>query len=807
MTNVHEPKWHHYYHFFEIILLSFCITLAANTHFNLAIPWALILLEVLLFSVIVAFLDHNRMKLFSFILLIGCTIIIIFLTYSFKINLIQYGLDTNEWFQSFYYLQGTYNFYYAFYMVLGMAFLTSLCTYCLQKFKATQLFLTLSILTILVYFALQKILLSKWVILMGLAYCGCTLTELAHQLKDKAHWQSHKNASAFLLPFSLLITLLVILLPTPSTPISWKWVTDFATKVSGAMDDLVYEIQIQLGSANDEFILDINGFNTSDSTSLGGKIIDGNDVLLDLSAKEIFKNPIYLKGSIYNVYTGHTWEKEALPSLSDYNEFELDCYENLYSLYRSKITSNEQIFHLTHVELTYGMLRTKTLFWPNSTHAITQKGSQKKLNLEGANILFANTKKRNFSYELFFTEINAENEVFSNYIRSLNTFHYNARVSASGPLDLSSLNDNALFYQVSNSKNFKDFIALNTTLFSPQVELLLRRRAFQIQEAYTSLPDSVPLRIYALAHEITKDAPTTYDKLKAIEAYLRQFTYTKSPTLSSQDQDFVEAFLFDAQEGYCTYFASAMAVLARCVDIPTRYVEGLFVVPESYSRATYPLTNQALHAWPEAYIEGYGWLTFEPTPGYNLSSANRWSTNDPSDTTPYPSMYLTPPDTAEPDKTLKSISSVQKKNLHISLIVLLLVGLLLLFTLYMCYIAWRYYKKLKNGDSTQKAKLLLIEILFYLEKKGYKRASSESLWDYAHHISENSFIAHESTLENIISTYLAYRYGKHTVNDEELDTLYNYRQFLYDQLKGRFRRIKCLIFKISFLLKNYNTIA
>lgn len=41
----------------------------------------------------------------------------------------------------------------------------------------------------------------------------------------------------------------------------------------------------------------------------------------------------------------------------------------------------------------------------------------------------------------------------------------------------------------------------------------------------------------------------------------------------------VSYFVLEAPEGYCVYFASAMAVMARIAGLPARYVEGYLAVP------------------------------------------------------------------------------------------------------------------------------------------------------------------------------------------------------------------------------------
>jgi len=62
-----------------------------------------------------------------------------------------------------------------------------------------------------------------------------------------------------------------------------------------------------------------------------------------------------------------------------------------------------------------------------------------------------------------------------------------------------------------------------------------------------------------------------------------------------------------------------MVILARSIGLPARYVEG-FVLPVRSKDGVYEVTNKQAHAWPEIYFEGFGWVSFEPTPVYQQNS-------------------------------------------------------------------------------------------------------------------------------------------------------------------------------------------
>jgi hypothetical protein len=69
------------------------------------------------------------------------------------------------------------------------------------------------------------------------------------------------------------------------------------------------------------------------------------------------------------------------------------------------------------------------------------------------------------------------------------------------------------------------------------------------------------------------------------------------------------------KQGYCEYFASAMAMMLRTLGIPARFVEGYLPGTPMKDKQTYLVTKSALHAWVEVYFPGYGWIRFDPTPG------------------------------------------------------------------------------------------------------------------------------------------------------------------------------------------------
>ncbi len=173
------------------------------------------------------------------------------------------------------------------------------------------------------------------------------------------------------------------------------------------------------------------------------------------------------------------------------------------------------------------------------------------------------------------------------------------------------------------------------------------KKMLQISEENLMITESDSVKSMALL--LTKDATTPLEKVFAIrDALLSRYTYSLNVEAPPENFDFVEYFLY-TKTGYCTYFASTMAVLARLNGIPARYVEGFMVnVPNSPDGdKTVSVTGKSAHAWCEVYINGIGWIPIDATAGpagsgrslSEESSESAGSEQKNDDTKPY-----TPPD-------------------------------------------------------------------------------------------------------------------------------------------------------------------
>jgi transglutaminase-like putative cysteine protease len=150
-----------------------------------------------------------------------------------------------------------------------------------------------------------------------------------------------------------------------------------------------------------------------------------------------------------------------------------------------------------------------------------------------------------------------------------------------------------------------------------------------VRQRFLYLPQEVPTRVMDLALQLTAPAPTPYDRVLAIEEYLRAFPYTLDLPVPPQDRDLVDYFLFDLRKGYCDYYASAMVVLARAAGVPARFATGYANGTYDIQAKRFSVSEADAHSWVEVYFPTAGWVPFEPTAGRPALSKSGITRADP----------------------------------------------------------------------------------------------------------------------------------------------------------------------------------
>lgn len=131
---------------------------------------------------------------------------------------------------------------------------------------------------------------------------------------------------------------------------------------------------------------------------------------------------------------------------------------------------------------------------------------------------------------------------------------------------------------------------------------------------YLERPPKSLNRLRPLALEATSGAETPYDKLVALETYLKSnYFYDINYTRAPDDIDPVEWFLFVEKRGVCANFNSAFVLLARSIGLPARYVVGYAIDAKA---ETQTVNSRQGHGYSEVPFEELGWITFDATGPY-----------------------------------------------------------------------------------------------------------------------------------------------------------------------------------------------
>ena len=194
--------------------------------------------------------------------------------------------------------------------------------------------------------------------------------------------------------------------------------------------------------------------------------------------------------------------------------------------------------------------------------------------------------------------------------------------------------------------------------------------AGEVPGIFTDVPPSLNNEIRRLAASVTADAPTRFQKAQTLQQWFREdggFRYDIGQVESAGNggADLL-AFLED-RVGYCEQFAASMAIMARVLGIPSRVAVG-FLEPERSTNGSWEYSAHDLHAWPELYFPGSGWVRFEPTPQNRAEQRpglhSRRVRARPRDVVPQPEPVDRAPPRARPDSGRRRVSRRRGRFLH-----------------------------------------------------------------------------------------------------------------------------------------------
>lgn len=165
-------------------------------------------------------------------------------------------------------------------------------------------------------------------------------------------------------------------------------------------------------------------------------------------------------------------------------------------------------------------------------------------------------------------------------------------------------------------------------------------QSYELLEFPGSLEPIIPVRDRIL--ESNGGRPTgklaTASLLSDTLASGREYTYTLSLTRATDNKiDPIVDFLLHKKKGHCQYFASALAMMLRSLEIPSRIVVGFRPTEYNEIGKYFAVQQNHAHVWVEAYfmvdeLKGRfpvlpawcthgAWVRFDPTPAGNGSNS------------------------------------------------------------------------------------------------------------------------------------------------------------------------------------------
>jgi len=462
------------------------------------------------------------------------------------------------------------------------------------------------------------------------------------------------------IPIIIIALLITFVIPKQPEPLRWKWLDQQFNKAYSRIEEKFTHTDTEF------FSLSATGFSGRDHL-LGGRVRQSNTYVMDVKAEK----RAYLRGAAYLNYTGTSWlladpgfdyEVNGYPESSvdidelgtvfnlvhpQYLELTLqdDDQNELLAKFANK-ELNELLFPSLTMGITYKNMTTRTVMSPLKTILPIKNLYGEVLPIQENNrgvMLTQNFLSSGSFYKIEYKQPMYGDEIFQKLLPVSYKGLYNTAINAYvsqwteitnktlDGLSITDENNEFVFTNIvdadgkaiinPNQELVSSYILqnLNPTLTPSYQKILeLSYRASDTERKYITLPDTVTERVRQFARDATEGLQTDYEKVIAIRDILRkEYPYTLITPRLPEKMDFVDWFLFEQKSGYCTSFATSMTVLLRTIGIPARYVEGYVLPEKDEADETYKVTNKSAHAWVEVYFEGFGWLTFEPTPGFS----------------------------------------------------------------------------------------------------------------------------------------------------------------------------------------------
>lgn len=447
----------------------------------------------------------------------------------------------------------------------------------------------------------------------GMAFALCFLL-MSWQEWVQRHWKKKrvKECSVqvhtfWILPFLALYLGLMMLAPAPEEPYDWMWAKEIYRQLQESFQ--TYTQRFRWGS-REGFGMAFTGF--SPEGALGGELQEDAREVMRVRVKPSEVGNLYLTGMVYDSFDGREW---SLTWQEDNGGVFLDTAQSLYAVKNYDRRYQNDYLREIIVDIRYEDFNTGYVFAPLKTWDLEEDpdrrnpGGAGNYTCEAGTMRWNGQKGYGTEYGLRYFALNTGQSQFDLFLEEAGkTDTINEAVWEEIAKECGKRN--GYLFSLSDAENYR-------------------------QEVYEHYLGEIKLsgELENYLEKILEGAETDVEKLRAIESALSGYDYTLTPGELPEDvkdaEDFLDYFLLESRQGYCTYFATAFVLLARAEGIPARYVQGYCVpIGEQGEAGVY---SYMAHAWPEAYLAGAGWIPFEPTPGYGSRRYDPWRLQQPGD--------------------------------------------------------------------------------------------------------------------------------------------------------------------------------
>ena len=792
-----SKKGYQIYHSLLGMILTLAIILWVNKYYVLKVNIIVCVLYGIIPAVLLFLYNKYKKHTVSYLVLLSLLPVVGLIFLISRTNPVTWVTEIIEWVIRYDRTDDMYEAIWAYTVLAFVAVIGSIIFYMIVKRLITRLILAGLITVMFVVFSVMHIYIGKITVGIGIFYILNILIELSGMLySKKTGIKDKKESILYLLPVCILLAVIAAGLPSKSEPIQWTGVKNVYYTIKDRINKLVTEWEFFVGKGEGTFSISLSGY-SGDGSLDNDDLVNSNKIALIIEGRRGL-SPIYLTGSVNDVYTGYSWEKSTEDFLEDEQEYQMDYGELLYGLSRlePEILENIRLVESKSMDIIYNNIKTRTFFYPLKSKWIKFDRSSPNLDAESASVTFKKAKGDKTAYNISFYEMNLQERAFQDMLRSADGFSYDNYIA----IEPDKIDMIEREFYVRDTENF--------SLRRDDFNKLYKERADKIYNSYTQLPEDLPLRVRDLAYEITKDEDNKYDKLKAIEAYLIQYEYSYTPGKKPENADFVDYFLFHNKEGYCTSFATAMAVLGRSIGIPTRYVEGYVVDYNDKNDSGYLVRNSDAHSWAEAYFEGVGWIPFEATPPFNEPRYTEWAPVVRYEGFDYSQYYnreiVVPPI----NETAYNLTDNSKDNRSVVLIwilvfIIMVMAILIILISYYMVLKRRYRKEFDKSDNGIKVYQLCLRILNLLKYEGFILAANETLIMLSDR-TRDGYQYEDITFMEVVDIFMAFRYGELSITDKQIDKVNTFYHGLMNKHKNETKALKLHIEEFLFLVKASN---